>query len=141
MNPFACGDSAAIDTTIDTTVDRSVLMELYVEVAGNDNEIMLELIDTFLKDSRRHLQEMPQVVADGQMSALEINAHSLRSTFATFGAFPLSRAVGEIEQAARNGKAHNLQEKVDRVMSAFREVENLIEAERQRYSAGAAPRQ
>jgi|tagenome__1003787_1003787.scaffolds.fasta_scaffold19304410_1 HPt (histidine-containing phosphotransfer) domain-containing protein len=94
-------------------------LERLLEMAGGDQEFMAELIDTYLEDGERQLDEMASAVADGDATAAVRPAHSLRTGSANVGATLLASLCGEVETAARDGALGNGESRVAAAREAF----------------------
>jgi len=67
-------------------------LDAIVEMIGlDDPEVIVDLLDTFLTDSQRQIEEMRQTFASGDFKTLHRAAHSMKSSSATFGALALSK--------------------------------------------------
>jgi HPt (histidine-containing phosphotransfer) domain-containing protein len=74
-----------------------------VEMIGvDDPEVVVDLIDTFLTDSQRQVEEMQRSIASGDIKTLHRAAHSMKSSSATFGAMYLSKLCQRLEQSAKD---------------------------------------
>ena len=77
-------------------------LEAIVEMIGiDDPEVVVDLIDTFLTDSQRQVEEMHRSMAAGDFKTLHRAAHSMKSSSATFGAMALSKLCQRLEQSAK----------------------------------------
>ena len=82
-------------------IDRSAL-EAIVEIFGaEDPSAILDLLDTFLLESAKQVNEMHTSLAADDWAKLHRMAHSLKSSSATFGASRLSQAATMLESAAK----------------------------------------
>ena len=83
-------------------IDRSAL-EAIIEIFGvDDPSAILDLLDTFLVESTKQVDDIHSSFAGGDWSTLHRMAHSLKSSSATFGANRLSQASAALELAAKN---------------------------------------
>lgn len=82
-------------------IDRSAL-EAIIEIFGVDDPgAILDLLDTFLTESAKQVDDIHTSFAGGDWSKLHRMAHSLKSSSATFGANRLSHASAALELAAK----------------------------------------
>ncbi|HYH32362.1 MAG TPA: response regulator [Pseudonocardia sp.] len=95
---------------------RARLLDLVGDPAAVD-----ELIDEFLADSPRLIDEMAAAVERGDAELLRRSAHSLKSTAAAMGADPLAELCRAIEQDDASGRAA-----VEEVRSAYRPVAETL---------------
>jgi HPt (histidine-containing phosphotransfer) domain-containing protein len=84
-------------------INYSTLQELEEAVASGIPEIMVDLLNTFTSDSQETFQTLTRALSNGDIKLIEISAHSLKSSAATFGAEALSALFARIEQAAHTG--------------------------------------
>ncbi len=75
-------------------------------------EFINELIDTFLDDSPKLIEEMESALKINNVDSFRRAAHSLKSNAATFGANELSALAMELEML---GKENKLNETGDRL--------------------------
>ena len=90
-------------TDLDAPVlDVAVLDELLVSVQG-DRSFVVQLIEAYLGDGKRQLEEIVAAVANADAAALVRPAHTLKSSSATVGAARLASMARSLEHAAREG--------------------------------------
>lgn len=80
-------------------LDKEVLREL-IEVMGEDFTV---LVQTYLQDAPKKLEQLEQVAKTGEIAGLIAPAHSLKSTSANLGAMRLSEMAKAIEHGSREG--------------------------------------
>ena len=115
------------------SIDHSMLHILEEDVADNDPDIMLELIDIFIHDSANNIGGIAQAIEQKEFRKLEISAHSLKSSSATFGAMALSGLCAQIEQMARAKIVEGAGELLDTVRGEFARVEAALSVEREKW--------
>lgn len=120
------------DEPMNSVIDFAVLEELEESVADGIPEIMVELFDTYLEDSHGHLQKIATAIADKDKRQLELSAHSLKSSSATFGANSLSRLFARIESLAREGQIEESRVLFERARQEFERVEQALREERKK---------
>ena len=76
------------------TIDRATFDELK-QTAGAD--FVAELVDTFLVEAPRMLDELRRALAAKDADKFRRTAHSLKSNSNTFGALPLGAMARELE--------------------------------------------
>lgn len=81
-------------------IDRRVLDGLRRDVG---DETVATLIELFIEDTARILDELRRAVSGRNGDDAVMPAHTLKSTSATLGAFELSAACGDLEAAALDG--------------------------------------
>jgi HPt (histidine-containing phosphotransfer) domain-containing protein len=112
-------------------IDRSAL-EAIVEIFGVDDPgAILDLLDTFLVESIKQVEEMRIALAASDWIKLHRMAHSLKSSSATFGASRLSQLSAWLEQAAKGQCAEGeCAELVGQVQHEHQLACAILEAER-----------
>lgn len=85
-------------------LDKKILDQLR-EIMGDDyQETLRELIELYLGESPGLLKNLHAAVDEGDATALQRAAHSLKSSSANVGATTISATFGEIEAACRTGR-------------------------------------
>lgn len=87
-------------------------------------EFINELIDTFLEDSPRLIEEMESALKVNNVDSFRRAAHSLKSNAATFGANDLFALAKELEML---GKENKLTETGDRLQALQESYESVRE--------------
>jgi len=87
-------------------------------------EFINELIDTFLEDSPKLIEEMESALKLNNMDSFRRAAHSLKSNAATFGANELFALAKELEML---GKENRLTETGDRLKALQESYESVRE--------------
>jgi HPt (histidine-containing phosphotransfer) domain-containing protein len=113
-------------------VNFDVLRELEEAVAVGIPEIMIDLLDTYLSDSGQTFQKMCHALDDGDVNLVEIKAHALKSSSATFGAEVLATFFARIEELAHAGDISEISLMLAEVRQKSLEVEQALAAERDR---------
>lgn len=79
-------------------IDRATFEELK-QMSGED--FISELIDAFLEDGPKMLNNMQTALAANDVESFRRNAHSLKTNASTFGATELGALAKELEYMAR----------------------------------------
>ena len=87
-------------------------------------EFINELIDTFLEDSPKLIEEMESALKANNVDSFRRAAHSLKSNAATFGASELFALAKELEML---GKENRLNEIGDRLKALEESYESVRE--------------
>ncbi|MCP4687497.1 MAG: response regulator [Desulfobacterales bacterium] len=82
-----------------------------IDISGNDEETIRELIAEFMKDAPRYLNDLEEAVRGGDAVRVFKTAHRLKGLVANAGAEKLQQMVLEIENGAREGSVDS--EKID----------------------------
>lgn len=112
--------AAVMESTLDANlpvIDHSAL-EAIIDIFGVDDAgAILDLLDTFLTESAKQLDDIQTSFAGGNWVKLHRMAHSLKSSSATFGAMRLSQASAALEAAAKGQCADQLCPELIKVVS------------------------
>src|SRR5215510_10114804 len=84
-------------------IDRAIFEELK-QMSGAD--FINELIDTFLEDVPKMIEEIKSALATNNVDVFRRAAHSLKSNAMTFGATQLSELAKELEMLGKEKKLH-----------------------------------
>ncbi|MBN2148025.1 MAG: response regulator [Anaerolineales bacterium] len=109
-------------------------------LAGEDQDFMLEIIDTYLEDAPGLLNRMREAARSNDAAELRLTAHSLKSNSAEFGASTLAGLCRELEEmgkaALQGGEEWKgwhvdaIMEKLTAAEDAFERVRLALEQER-----------
>ena len=100
------------------TIDRATFDELK-QTAGAD--FVTELVDTFLVEAPRMLDELRRALAEKEAEKFRRTAHSLKSNSNTFGALTLGAMARELELSGMDpAKANDA--KLDAVAAEYAKV-------------------
>ncbi len=119
-------------------IDRSILHILEQDVADNDPDIMLEFINIYLYDSEGHIADIARHLDPPEFRKIEISAHSLKSSSATFGATALSALSSQIEQLARARESGGIAEILRAIRDEFARVAAVLILEREKWTEAAS---
>ncbi|CAN5839389.1 hypothetical protein BH10CHL1_BH10CHL1_22200 [soil metagenome] len=81
------------------TLTDSALFDLSEMISDRDSSILTELVDAFLSEATRQVNNMGRGVRENDMSLLFLASHNLKSSSATFGAMRLARLSQMLEDA------------------------------------------
>jgi len=92
----------ASDETSPAILDTRVFDQL---ARDTSEEIVPRMLATFCKETRARLETLKQLGGDStDIEQLQREAHTLKSSAATFGAIELQRVASNVEAACRNGE-------------------------------------
>jgi two-component system, sensor histidine kinase and response regulator len=80
-------------------LDAEVLAQLATDL---DAEVIPDLLDAFVREAEARATDIVKASAEGDLTALGRQAHTLKSSAGTFGASVLSERMRGLETAARN---------------------------------------
>jgi len=100
--------------------------ELAREVVGQDRELLLDLVNTFLGEGPETMNAIRGAIAAQDGKTLQLAAHTLKGALKTLGAKSASEAAWALEQKGKQGDTSDteplvadLQQKLDAVLQAF----------------------
>src|SRR3954452_18851450 len=79
------------------TLNDSALFDLSEMISDRDLVILTELVEAFLSEATRQVNNMLRGVRESDLSLLFLAAHNLKSSSATFGAMRLARLCQMLE--------------------------------------------
>jgi HPt (histidine-containing phosphotransfer) domain-containing protein len=107
-------------------------LERLLEIIGDDPDLLRALIDTFLRDVPRLIDDARRGLQQGQADEVRRAAHTLKSNGATFGATTFSELGRELESLARSGALEGAAELIERLEAEYESVRIALEAVRER---------
>ena len=91
-------------------------------------EFINELIDTFLEDSPKLIEEMESALKANNVDSFRRAAHSLKSNAATFGASELFALAKELEMLGKENKLNETGDRLTALKESYESVrKELIE--------------
>lgn len=109
-----------INNTMEETVDvidKAYLLDRY----GNEGMVK-DMLETFLDDSQGRMEELRRALESGDVELLKMQAHSIKGSSATIGAYLLRDAALQLELAAKDRdlkRASLLFERVESELERF----------------------
>ncbi|MGD0950926.1 MAG: Hpt domain-containing protein [Methanotrichaceae archaeon] len=110
-------------------LDRSVLASLRELQEEGEPDIVAEVGGLFIEHAPRKIAAIKKAASEGDTKALELAAHSLKSSSSYIGALKLSAFSKELEFMGRSGALEGSVEKAARVEIEFERVKAALEAE------------
>ncbi len=98
----------------DEVIDRLAIDRL-LDVIGGDPEDLQELLDEFDQSAPGIVASMRTAADEGDLHALRINAHSLKSNAADMGAHRLSAMCASLEAACRDERVEEPVAQIDAI--------------------------
>ena len=115
------------DVAAGEPVDRRVLEDLR-ELGGD--ELVEELIQTFLEDAPAHLRALREAVRGGEAPGVRRLAHALKGSCGSMGTTEMARLSETLERAGASGDLSGAEELLGRLEEEFGRVGAALEAER-----------
>ena len=110
-------------------LDRSVLASLRELQEEGEPDIVAEVGGLFIEHAPRKIAAIKKAASEGDSKALELAAHSLKSSSSYIGALKLSAFSKELEFMGRSGTLEGSVEKAALVETEFERVKAALEAE------------
>jgi CheY-like chemotaxis protein/HPt (histidine-containing phosphotransfer) domain-containing protein len=114
-------------------LDRDVLAELKMIGGDGADQLMADLIDSYLADAPQLLTLLETALASDDLPQIRHAAHTLKSSSASLGATELAKLCKTIEKQAREGTISDKQQLLSATMTAYAAVKSAMETERQKY--------
>ena len=106
-----------------SVINQATFTELK-QVSGDD--FINELIDTFLEDAPKMIEEIRSALASGNVETFRRAAHSMKSNAATFGAVELSALAKELEMLGKENKLHETGDRLRALEESFASVREAL---------------
>ena len=106
-----------------SVINQATFTELK-QVSGDD--VINELIDTFLEDAPKMIEEIRSALASGNVETFRRAAHSMKSNAATFGAVELSALAKELEMLGKENKLHETGDRLRALEESFASVREAL---------------
>lgn len=102
-------------------------MDRLRQVSLDDEEFLLELLQTYLADSAAQRAALEQAIAAEDLQELAERAHCIKGGASNLGAESLASLCAELERAAKIGEARSdlnqaVQSEMERVSAKMQEV-------------------
>lgn len=96
-------------------------------VAGNDADLLLEVLEAFQVEIVDHVQFVRDSLASGDVKLLHRAAHTIKNICSNIGAQQASDASFELEKAAANGQQDQFQPLADKLLPLVEVVQQEVE--------------
>lgn len=120
---------ARVEEPIGPAINREALQRFH-EMMGEDSDALGDLIDGFLTEAPRLLEQIQQALAAGEASVLQRAAHTLKSNAALFGAEALAALCKEVELLAKERALAQVEGMLGQIEQEWRRVQLALERER-----------
>ncbi|MBF0369078.1 MAG: Hpt domain-containing protein [Magnetococcales bacterium] len=108
---------------MDHPLNLDILARLKRDTPGGG---VARLIDLFIEETQTRIESIAQAIMAGEIVRLEHEAHTLKSTAATFGAALLEITAKELETACKN-------QQMEQAGELARQIPGLFTATREAY--------
>ena len=106
-------------------IDKTTFDELK-QMSGD--EFINELIDTFLEDMPKMIEEINSGLAANNADIFRRAAHSMKSNAATFGASQLAALAKDLEMLGKENRLHETGDRLRALEEAYESVRNELKA-------------
>ncbi len=97
-----------------------------VTAGGLDEQIIKEVMPTYLDDSKKHLQELTAAVNTSNIKNVKLHAHAIKGTGRNMGVANLSEVAGQLETMAIQGDLSKAQELLKSIVTEFEKFEKFV---------------
>ncbi|MCA1725788.1 MAG: response regulator, partial [Thermomicrobia bacterium] len=118
--------AAEHSTRTDTLLDTATLDDIRAMVGDDGEDGLAGLIACFLDDAPRLLKAMRDALERQDAGALQIAAHTMKSTGALFGATALAALCAALEQRSAAGQMDGARARVDGIHDAYAAAEHAL---------------
>lgn len=101
-------------------LNNAFMLDELLDRLQHDREIIRIILQQFLSDTPRQIQELQAAIGRNDRETLRIVAHTLKGASATVSAAGLSRLAAESEDAAKSGVLEVAHESVGKLPEAYR---------------------
>ena len=114
-------------------IDAATFANL-VEMTGGDVAFVDELVDTYLEEGDRLVEDLIVAATAGEIEAMVRPAHSMKSSSLNIGALELGELCRHLEMDARSGSVDAPVDRANEVKVAFAEARAALLEDRLRRS-------
>lgn len=93
---------------------------------GGDRDLFLDIIEIFLEDGPKYLEQAAQALTNKDLATLERAAHTLKGMSANFAAAAAVAAAYAVELHAREGRVENATACFPQLQSRIRELDGAL---------------
>lgn len=111
-------------------IDTKVLLSFRKMVGKDSTAIVREMIDCYLEESPKLLEEIATAIAGGNVVQVTRAAHTLKGSSLTLGAVTLSNFCKELEILSREGNTEESIEKLPLIEAEYQRVKAALQIER-----------
>jgi len=110
-------------------IDQSVLANLRELQEEGEPDIIEEVGGLFLKHAPEKIAAIERAAAEKNAKALQVSAHSLKSSSAYVGAMGLSAMSKDLEMMGRSGSLEGVKGKIKALTAEYARVKTALEKE------------
>jgi PAS domain S-box-containing protein len=113
-------------TNMVENTDEVVIDWAKITAGGLDEQIVKEVMPTYLAESRKHLQELTSAVGASNAKDVKLHAHAMKGAGRNLGIARLSDVAGQLESIAADGDLSKAQELLKKVADEFEKFEKFV---------------
>ena len=98
----------AVRPPVEPILDEEAFERIRLVASLDEENPLATLVDDFVRDSRRNLEDMGAALGAGDLRTLERLAHNLKGSAGMLGAMRLARRSADVERAARESQREGL---------------------------------
>jgi CheY-like chemotaxis protein len=102
-------------------------LERLIDIVEGEDELLVELIDTFLEESPASINHLRQAITRGDATGVRLLAHALKSGSHDFGAEELAALCQALEDMGRDGDLNGAEACLVQIEAAFARVKLELE--------------
>jgi len=106
--------------------DEVVVDWTKITAGGLDEQIIKEVLPTYLEESRTHLQGLASAVNTSNANDVKLHAHAMKGAGRNLGVARLSEVAGQLETMAVQGDLSQAQELLKKVTDEFEKFEKFV---------------
>ena len=110
-----------------TRIDQSSLQKL-LELIGNDNAALAELIDSFLIEAPALVDTLEQAETKNDLESMRRAAHTLKSSARDFGALDLGEYCAALEAQCKASEVVDAPGQIARITQEFDSVRTELKS-------------
>jgi two-component system, sensor histidine kinase len=114
------------DVDMVKNTDEVVVDWTKVTAGGLDEQIIKEVLPTYLEESKKHLQGLVSAVDTSNTKEVKLHAHAMKGAGRNLGIVRLSEVAGQLETMATQGDLSQAQELLKKVTDEFDKFEKFV---------------
>ena len=118
--------SSSITQTDDAGDNEAIINWATVVAVGMDEQMIKEIMPTYLANNREHLQKLILAVKAASATEIVSHAHAIKGMGRNLGVTQLSRVTLQLETMARQGDLSKTEELLKSILFEFDRVEKFI---------------
>ncbi|MDJ0554484.1 MAG: PAS domain S-box protein [Microcoleaceae cyanobacterium MO_207.B10] len=122
--------SEQIPKQIKPAIDEIVFETLKQQVAGGNQSILQEIIDSYLDEAPKKQKEIFTAIKTKEGIALRNAAHALKSLSLTIGGNSLAQVCGQLEAIGRLGKTENAEQLIEELKQEYDRVIDALKSKK-----------